>query len=69
MKSDENTSKEYSEEGDKNHEYDYNDAIQRKMWKLIATDLKAQHSDPLLFPGKASDELLEKMPPIFRSTG
>ena len=33
MKSDENTSKEYSEEGDKIHEYDYNDALQRKMWK------------------------------------
>ena len=33
MKSDENTSKEYSEEVDKIHEYDYNDALQRKMWK------------------------------------
>ena len=33
MKSDEHTSKEYSEEVDKIHEYDYNDALQRKMWK------------------------------------
>ena len=33
MKSDESTSKEYSEEVDKIHEYDYNDALQRKMWK------------------------------------
>ena len=33
MKSDENTSKEYSEEGDKIHEYDHNNALQRKMWK------------------------------------
>ena len=30
--SDENTSKEYSEE-DNIHEYDYNNALQRKMWK------------------------------------
>ena len=37
--------------------------MQRKMWKLIAADLEAQHSDPLLWPGKASDELLAKMPP------
>merc|ERR550525_882890 len=37
--------------------------MQRKLWKLIATDLEAQHNDPLLWPGKASDELLEKMPP------
>ena len=35
----------------------------RKIWKLIATDIEKQNGDPLLFPGKASDELLEKMPP------
>ena len=34
MKSDESTSKEYSdEEGEKMPEYDYNKALQRKMWK------------------------------------
>ena len=33
MKSDENTPKEYFEEGDKIHEYDYDNALQRKMWK------------------------------------
>ena len=37
--------------------------MQKKIWRLISTDLEAQHSDPLLYPGKASDELLEKMPP------
>ena len=37
--------------------------MQRKLWRLIASDLSAQHNDPLLWPGKASDELLEKMPP------
>ena len=37
--------------------------MQKKIWRLIATDLEAQYSDPLLYPGKASDELLAKMPP------
>ena len=31
-------------------------------WKYIARDIKAQWSDPLLFPAKASDELIQKMP-------
>merc|ERR1712029_1223387 len=31
-------------------------------WKYIAKDIKAQWSDPLLFPVKASDELIQKMP-------
>ena len=31
-------------------------------WEYIAKDLKAQWSDPLLFPAKASDELIQKMP-------
>ena len=35
----------------------------RKCWKLIAADFEAQKDDPLLFPGKASDELLQKFPP------
>ena len=35
----------------------------RKTWKMIAADFETQKSDPLLFPGIASDELLEKFPP------
>ena len=35
----------------------------RKMWRCIASDMDKQKEDPLLFPGKASDELLAKMPP------
>ena len=35
----------------------------RKIWKLLAVDFEAQKSDPLLFPGKSSDQLLEKFPP------
>ena len=36
----------------------------RRLWKnLIASDFEKQKSDPILFPAKASDELLEKMPP------
>jgi len=35
----------------------------RKCWKLIAQDFEMQKNDPLLFPGKASDELLKKFPP------
>ena len=35
----------------------------RKIWTLIADDFDRQKNDPLLFPGKASDELLEKFPP------
>lgn len=39
--------------------------IQQKIWNALATDLKAQREvgDPLLFPGKASDETLAKFPP------
>jgi len=33
------------------------------MWKYIAKDLDADWKDPLLFPSKASDELIKKMPP------
>lgn len=35
----------------------------RKIWKLIAQDIKKQKDDPLLFPGKASNEILQNMPP------
>lgn len=37
---------------------------QRKLWHLIASDLNTQRADPLLFPAKASDEILQKMPPV-----
>ena len=37
--------------------------IMRRMWKIIADDLEEQKNNPLLFPGKASDEILENMPP------
>ena len=35
----------------------------RKVWALLAEDLREQENDPLLFPGKASDEILENVPP------
>ena len=35
----------------------------RRIWKLIANDIETQRQDPLLFPGKASDEILKNMPP------
>lgn len=39
--------------------------MQKKIWNAIATDLEAQRAsaDPLLFPGKAADDLLAKFPP------
>jgi len=37
--------------------------MQRKIWTLIAADMDKQKQDPLLFPGKASTELLQKFPP------
>jgi len=37
--------------------------MQRKIWKLIAADMEKQKQDPLLFPGKASNDLLKKFPP------
>ena len=38
---------------------------QRKVWECLATNLDEQrkNSDPLLFPAKADDDLLAKMPP------
>ena len=36
----------------------------RKIWKdLIAADFELQKTSPYLFPGKASDELLQRFPP------
>ena len=42
-----------------------NAAGMKKVWECIATNLDEQrkNSDPLLFPAKADDELLGKMPP------
>jgi len=37
--------------------------IQKSFWNAIAVDLKAQSQDPLLYPGKASNDLLRKFPP------
>ena len=39
--------------------------LMRKVWECLATDLDEQrkNGDPLLFPAKADDELLAKMPP------
>ena len=38
--------------------------MMRKVWRdLIAADFEEQKSSPLLFPGKASEEVLEKFPP------
>jgi len=40
-------------------------AVQKRVYNALATDLEAQRasSDPLLFPGKASEELIKKFPP------
>ena len=35
----------------------------RKAYKLIASDLESEKTSPLMFPGKASEELLSKFPP------
>merc|ERR1711894_764570 len=37
--------------------------MMRKIWTLIAADMEKQKQDPLLFPGKASLEVLQKFPP------
>ena len=36
---------------------------QKIFWKCIANDLEMEKNDPLLFPDKASDDILSKMPP------
>ena len=41
----------------------------RKIWRLISTDLNLQKNDPLLFPDKAREKLLMKMPPTVMITG
>jgi len=37
--------------------------VMRKTWQCIADNFEVQRSDPLLFPAKASDEIIAKMPP------
>merc|ERR1712001_718780 len=53
----------FSDPGSMTEEEKENNAVMRKLWHLIAADFESQKNDPLLFPGKASDELLEKFPP------
>ena len=38
-------------------------ATQKIFWNCIANDMESEKNDPLLFPDKASDEMLSKMPP------
>ena len=38
-------------------------AVMRQVWRMIAADLDEQSGDALLYPGKASDEILAKFPP------
>ena len=37
--------------------------LMRRNWHCLADDFEAQKNDPLLFPAKASDEIIAKMPP------
>ena len=37
--------------------------VMRRIWSMISADLTSQSDDPLLYPGKASDEILAKFPP------
>jgi len=37
--------------------------MMRKTWRCIADDFEMQNNDPLLFPAKASDAIISKMPP------
>ena len=37
--------------------------MMRMVWNALAKDRKAQANDPLLFPSKATDEILSKFPP------
>ena len=41
----------------------------RKNWKMIAKDWKEQRDDPLLFPDKAKQKVLAKMPLTVMITG
>ena len=53
----------FSDSGPMTEEEKQNTAVAKKIWQLIAADFETQKNDPLLFPGKASDQLLEKFPP------
>ena len=41
----------------------------KRVWKLIANDLNKDRNDPTLFPDKARDKLLMKMPPTVMISG
>ena len=43
--------------------------IIRAMWRQIAADFDKQRQDAMLFPGKASDEILAKFPPTVMLEG
>jgi len=45
------------------HEEKEHAESQKAFWKAIAVDLTTQTQDPLLFPGKCSNDLLAKFPP------
>ena len=36
---------------------------QQKFWNCVASNMETQKNDPLMFPDKATDEILSKMPP------
>ena len=45
------------------HKIGFMNMIMRRVWGLIALDFEEQKNNPLLFPGKSSDQILENMPP------
>jgi acetyl esterase/lipase len=53
----------FSDPGPMTLEEKHSYSVMRQVWRMIATDLDQQSGDPLLYPGKASDELLAKFPP------
>jgi len=53
----------FSDPGPMTQEERNSHALIRQMWRMIAADIDQQSGDPLLYPGKASDELLAKFPP------
>ena len=65
MKSDENTSKEYSEEGEKIHEYDYNNALQRKMWKANKNSKFSNFVQEILSKDRITRINTEKITPLY----
>ena len=54
----------FSDPGPMTSEEKENSAMMKKCWQLIANDFEIQKNDPLLFPGKSSDDDLKKFPPM-----